>query len=110
MPLVAGRPPLLTPELVEQVVWRVAAGEPIGTAAHAAGASPRTLRRWRAAGRRELDGLSAQARLVLAIERAEQERPEDWQALAARIVTNEVEWQALTGEPLDELLDRLDEN
>ena len=103
MPLVAGRPSLLTPDLVEEVAWRVAAGEPIGAAVQAAGGSPRTLRRWRAAGRRELDGLSAQARLVLAIETAEQARPEDWQSVAARVVMNEVEWRALAGEPLDEL-------
>jgi hypothetical protein len=100
----SGRPSLLTPELVEELAARVAAGVPLGEAVRAAGASPRSLRRWQAAGRRELRELSAEARLVLALERAEGKRPEDWQSVAARLVVNEVEWRELLAEPLDDVL------
>ena len=32
---------------------------------------------------------------MLALERAEAARPEDWQAVAARVAANEAEWRAL---------------
>jgi hypothetical protein len=69
---VRGRPSLLTPELVDELAGRVAAGE--------------------------LGGLSAEAQLVLALDRAEDARPEDWRSFAARLVLNEVEWRALLAE------------
>ena len=44
----------------------------LDAAARSVGISPRTLRRWREQGRRELDALSAEARLVLELDRAEE--------------------------------------
>lgn len=45
-------------------------GATLEQAAVEAGVGSRSLRRWRASGQRELDGLSAEARLVLALDRA----------------------------------------
>jgi hypothetical protein len=65
-----GRPPLLTPELVDDLAARVAAGEPLGTAVRAAGASERSLRRWRQAGREQLQALALEGRLERRLELA----------------------------------------
>jgi transposase-like protein len=91
----AGRPSKLTPELVDRLAERVATGERLGAAARSAGASPRSLRRWRQCGREQLHGLGLEGRLELAIQRAERERPESWEQAAARLVMNEVEFRAL---------------
>ena len=54
--------------------------------ARSAGVDPRTLRRWRAHGRRELDALSAEARLALELDRAEEAaRGLSWEATAAKL-------------------------
>jgi integrase len=78
----------LTPELVAAIAERVAAGEPLGTAAKNVGASPRSLRRWRQTGREQLQALGLEGRLeqrlALAFERAQGPGPEDWQTIAAR--------------------------
>jgi hypothetical protein len=65
-----GRPRLLTPLLIERLVLAVERGATLEQAAVEAGVGSRSLRRWRASGQRELDGLSAEARLVLALDRA----------------------------------------
>jgi hypothetical protein len=94
----AGRPSLLTSALVDQLAERVERGEPLGTAANKVGASPRSLRRWRQAGRAQLQALALEGRLeqrlALAFERAQAE-PEDWETIAARLEANEAAWAAL---------------
>lgn len=50
-------------------VASVEAGSSLEDAAREAGVGPRSVRPWRAEGRRELDALSAEARLELALER-----------------------------------------
>jgi transposase-like protein len=94
----AGRPPLLTPQLVTAISERVAAGEPLATAARNAGASPRSLRRWRRAGREQLGVLAPEARLELAIERVAMAVPDDWEEAAARLVANQIDWAEFEGE------------
>jgi transposase-like protein len=94
----AGRPPKLTPELVDRLAERIATGEPLGAAARSVGASPRSLRRWRQSGREQLHGLGLEARLELALERAERERPESWEEAAARLVMNEAAYRELLAE------------
>jgi hypothetical protein len=59
------RPSALTPALTESIVTAVELGlrPPI---------APRTLRRWRERGRREIAALSAEAKLALALDVAEE--------------------------------------
>jgi transposase-like protein len=66
----AGRPSLLTDSLVDELAERVSAGEPLGAAARNAGASPRSLRRWRRAGREQLQALELEGRLERRLELA----------------------------------------
>jgi hypothetical protein len=68
--VVAGRKRLLTPDLVTELVANLAAHGSLETACAATGISARSVRRWRAEGRREFDGLSAEARLALELDRA----------------------------------------
>jgi hypothetical protein len=63
-----GRPRKLSPALIERVVFAVELGGTVESAADDAGVSARSLRRWQARGRRELDALSPEARLVLALD------------------------------------------
>jgi hypothetical protein len=91
----AGRPPKLTPELVDRLAERVATGEGVEAAARNVGTSPRSLRRWRQSGREQLDGLGLEGRLELALRRAEHERPESWEEAAARLVMNERDYREL---------------
>jgi hypothetical protein len=65
-----GRPRLLTPALVERVAEAVEAGDSLELAARNVGVGARSLRRWRAQGRPELAGLSAEAQLELRLGRA----------------------------------------
>jgi hypothetical protein len=81
----AGRPPKLSQELIEELSQRVERGEPLGAAVRAARASPRSLRRWRRAGQEALGELGMEARLVLALDRADEAKPQDWRALVARL-------------------------
>jgi hypothetical protein len=64
------RPRLLDPALAEALITFAEAGLTIEDAAHAAGVAPRSLRRWRAEGQREIDALSTEARLALAFGQA----------------------------------------
>jgi hypothetical protein len=91
----AGRPSLLTPALVDELAERVAAGEPLTSAARNAGASPRSLRRWRQAGRRLLDELPLEAQLELALERTPKAAEFDWRATAAWLEATRPELYAL---------------
>ena len=63
------RPTLLSVAVIQRIADAVAMG---GTP-ETAGVSSRSVRRWRARGRAELDALSLEARLELAIGRAEDE-------------------------------------
>jgi transposase-like protein len=86
----AGRPRLLTPALIERLVAAVERGASLEAAAAEVGIGERSLRRWRAIGERELDGLSAEARLVLALDRAVPPKPPPeptWEATAALLET-----------------------
>jgi hypothetical protein len=78
-----GRPRLLTPLLVGRLVASIEGGASLEQAAVEAGIGSRSLRRWRAIGQRELAGLSVEARLALALERAQPPKPIDWRASAA---------------------------
>jgi hypothetical protein len=82
----AGRPRLLTPLLIERLTLAVERGATLEEASREVGVTSRSLRRWRAIGERELDRLSAEARLVLALDRAQPQLPSgpiDWKAEAA---------------------------
>jgi hypothetical protein len=68
---VAGRPRKLTAALTEQLVFHVELGCTADTAARASGVAPRSVRRWRQLGQRELDALSPEALLALALNAAE---------------------------------------
>lgn len=96
----------MTPALVDELAELVEAGEPLATAARKVGASPRSLRRWRQAGRTQLQALALEGRLeqrlALAFARAQTDEPEDWETIAARIAANEADWRALLAfEPVD---------
>jgi hypothetical protein len=81
-----GRPRKLTPALADDLAFAVQLGRSLPGAARDAGVSPRSLRRWTAAGRRELEALSAEARLVLALDRAAGDaRGLRWEDAAARL-------------------------
>jgi hypothetical protein len=88
-----GRPRLLTEAMIERIVAAVELGLSLEAAARSAGVSPRSFRRWTREGRRELDGLSPVARLVLAVDQAEERA----QALDWREATRKLE--ALAAEP-----------
>ena len=81
-----GRPPLLTDALIERLTADVEMGLGVTAAARLAGCSGRSVRRWQAQGRRELDDLSGEARLVLALAQAEREaRKLDWKVAVAEL-------------------------
>ena len=83
-----GRPRLLTDALVEQLTADVSLGVGVASAAKLAGVDPRSLRRWREQGRRELAALSCEARLALALDRAERQTRKvdnDWQTIAEQL-------------------------
>ncbi len=61
----AGRPHGLTAGVADRLVFAAELGGSLEPTARSAGVDARTLRRWRARGRRELDALPAKARLVL---------------------------------------------
>jgi hypothetical protein len=88
---VAGRNRLLTPDLAEELAGKVAAGVTLEQASAELGLSSRSVRRWRAEGERELDGLSAEAKLALGLDRARDRafEVEPWQDAAARLVAND---------------------
>src|SRR4051794_34231062 len=70
------RPRLLTPPLADAIVQAAELGLRLPV-------SERSLRRWRQEGRGELDALSPEARLVLALDAAEERRRVlDWRASA----------------------------
>jgi hypothetical protein len=95
-----GRPTKLTPATIDALVFHVALGRDLSGAARAAGCSPRSLRRWLRAGRRELDALSTEARLVLKLERAAQDaRALDWRQAAARLEASDRAWVEFAGAP-----------
>jgi transposase-like protein len=81
---------------VDELAERVSAGEALEPAARAAGTSPRSLRRWRRAGREQLQALPLEGRLErrleFALQRAQVADPEDWETIASRLVQNEVDW------------------
>jgi hypothetical protein len=83
-----GRPRLLNDALVAQLTADVELGVGVGSAAKLAGVDPRSLRRWRAQGRRELAALSCEARLALALDRAQRQTRKldnDWQTIAKQL-------------------------
>ena len=83
-----GRPRLLDETLLAQIGADVALGLSVEVAARAAGVGPRSLRRWRAQGQRELAALSPEARLALALNEAEREArklDDGWQAIARQL-------------------------
>jgi hypothetical protein len=94
-----GRPKLLTPALIERMSEAVAVG---GRPESAGGVSSRSVRRWRARGRAELDALSLEARLELALDRAEEGvRALSWRETARRLDAEfGADWSPL-GEDLD---------
>jgi transposase-like protein len=109
----AGRPSALTEEFVDRLVEAVARGERLETAARNAGASPRSLRRWRRAGREQLQALAPEGRLERRLELALQQRNDesgsvladvgDWRAAARALEQiNPARWGPQGG--LDELL------
>jgi hypothetical protein len=80
------RPKLLDAALTDQLAVLIGMGVRPTHAAVVAGTSARSLRRWRSAGRAELEQLSVEARLELALRDAEQaERAISWEATAARL-------------------------
>ena len=75
---------MLNEELLQAIADEVAAGATLQAAARSAGVSARSLRRWRQAGRQELDELGFAGRLELALERATTTSTAgDWRSAAA---------------------------
>jgi len=99
------RPKLLTLELLDRLVSEVELGVPLERAALAVGVSPRSVRRWRREGQRELDELSSEARLALEIARARATQY-DWRESARALEQfDPVRWGAPA--TLDEMLAEL---
>jgi hypothetical protein len=89
------------------VITFAEAGLAIEDAARAAGASPRSVRRWRAEG--EIAELSHEARVALAFERAAQNEI-DWQESATFLEVQYAErWADPLGDDVGELFDDLGE-
>jgi hypothetical protein len=87
------------------VITFAEAGLAIEDAARAAGASPRSVRRWRAEG--EIAELSHEARVALAFERAAQNEI-DWQESATFLEVQYAErWADPLGDDVGELFDDL---
>jgi hypothetical protein len=89
----AGRKRVLTPDLVEELAANLAAHATVEEACSASGLSPRSVRRWRAEGERELAELSPQARLALELQRvAEERRSTDWRQAASQLEALDPRW------------------
>ena len=81
-----GRPGKLTASAHDSIVLTVGLGGSLEAAARSANVDPRSLRRWRQRGRRELDGLSAEAHLELALAAAEEKvQALSWRETAQRL-------------------------
>ena len=69
--------------MTEEIGLYIELGGSVAGAAERVGCSTRSLRRWRAKGRREVAALSAEAKLVLRLARAEEQaRSFDWERTA----------------------------
>jgi hypothetical protein len=95
---VAGRKRVLTRDLVAELAANLTAHGSLETACAKTGVSARSVRRWRAEGRRELDGLSPEAQLELAVERHQREAAREspgWESIAEVLAANERAWADL---------------
>jgi hypothetical protein len=99
--MVGVRPKLISPALVDRLVAQLELGMTLDQAARSVGVSPRSVLRWLHDGRGELDELSIEARLVLAVERVR--RVDDWREAARQLETVSPERWALP-DTLDERL------
>jgi hypothetical protein len=101
-----GRPRKLTAGLIEALVFNTELTGSVEAGARATGVAPRSLRRWRSRGCRELAALSLEARLVLALDRAERRsRALTWEEAAARLEASYPErWRPAELPSLDDLL------
>jgi hypothetical protein len=90
-----GRRSKLTDAIVERLADGLGAGCSLEQAAKSAGVTSRSLRRWRAQGRDQLDELGLPARLELALERAQLvvalELDDPWQLTLEAAAANRAE-------------------
>jgi hypothetical protein len=89
-----GAPTKLNPDLATQISFAFELGLSAKAVAAHVGIGERTLRRWLARGRRELEALSVEAQLALDVDRAAK-RAEAlrWQDVAAKLEANATSWQ-----------------
>jgi hypothetical protein len=89
----AGRNRLLTREIVAELTANMAAHKTLEEACAASGLSPRSVRRWRAEGERELASLTAEATLALELGRVGADRrSSDWRLAAQRLEALDPRW------------------
>jgi hypothetical protein len=88
-----GRPRKLNAGLADQLIFYVGLGLTREAAARAAGIGPRSLTRWLHQGQEELDALSPQAWLTLALTSAEEKvrQATDWRESALHLEELDVE-------------------